>query len=83
MTATSTPLPRKRLRRPLLLLPYIVGIAWTCVHPILSVVTGETKCRGWFIDESSLELGSLRLDAKYYPATSRDNQQGYSTLCET
>ncbi len=60
-----------------------MGIAWTCVHPILSVITGETKCRGWFIDESSLELGSLRLDAKYFPVTSRDKRQEYSTLCES
>lgn len=83
-TATSAPSPPcKRPRWPILLLPYIVGIAWTCVHPILSVITGETKCRGWFIDESSLELGSLRLDAKYFPVTSRDKRQEYSTLCES
>ena len=72
---------RKRRRWPFLLLPYIVGIAWTCVHPILSVITGEPKCRGWFIDESSLDAGSLHIDAKY--SAVHHKTQGSTSLCES
>eukprot|EP00536_Pseudo-nitzschia_multiseries_P005582 jgi/Psemu1/65159/estExt_Genemark1.C_1070013 len=45
----------KRLARILLFLPYIIGILWTCLHPIASVITGELKCRGWYLDEHSIE----------------------------
>jgi len=80
MTA-ATAAGRKRRRWPFLLLPYVVGITWTCVHPILSIITGEAKCRGWFIDESSLDTGSLRLDAKYLTATR--NKEGSTSLCKS
>jgi hypothetical protein len=45
----------KRLVRKLLVLPYILGLLWTCLHPIVSVLTGELKCRGWYIDEHSID----------------------------
>jgi len=45
----------QKLVRVLLILPYIVGILWTCLHPIVSVITGELKCRGWYLDEHSIE----------------------------
>lgn len=45
----------KRRFRILLVLPYVVGIVWTCLHPIVSVLTGELKCRGWFLDENAIE----------------------------
>ncbi|VEU40502.1 unnamed protein product [Pseudo-nitzschia multistriata] len=45
----------KCLARVLLFLPYIVGLFWTCLHPIVSVITGEMKCRGWYLDEHSIE----------------------------
>ena len=35
----------------ILLLPYIIGVLWTICHPIVSVITGESKCRGAYIDE--------------------------------
>lgn len=38
-----------------LIAPYILGIMWTISHPILSIVTGEFKCRGMFIDEAQLD----------------------------
>ena len=41
--------------RILLFAPYAVGILWTSLHPIVSVVTGEAKCRGWYLDEHSIE----------------------------
>lgn len=45
----------QRLARILLFLPYFVGITWTCLHPIVSIITGELKCRGWYLDEHSIE----------------------------
>jgi glycosylphosphatidylinositol transamidase len=45
---------KKRFRK-LLFLPYFVGLLWTCLHPIVSVLTGELKCRGWFLDENAIE----------------------------
>jgi glycosylphosphatidylinositol transamidase len=45
----------RRMVRILLVLPYIAGIVWTCLHPIVSVITGELKCRGWYLDEHSIE----------------------------
>jgi glycosylphosphatidylinositol transamidase len=49
----------KLLRRaiPLLLtVPYLLGLCWTALHPIISVVTGELKCRGSYIDENGLDV---------------------------
>ena len=51
----------KKLRAIHLAVPYAIGIAWFLLHPIVSVVTGELKCRGSFIDESALEPGNLRV----------------------
>ena len=45
----------RRLRK-LLVLPYFLGIVWTCLHPIMSILTGEMKCRGWYLDEHALAL---------------------------
>ena len=39
----------------ILLLPYFIGIVWTCLHPRFSVLTGENKCRGSYIDENALD----------------------------
>ena len=49
----------KLIRRaiPLLLtLPYLLGLCWTALHPIISVITGELKCRGSYIDENGLDV---------------------------
>ena len=54
------PRPPFRLRLRHLLAPYLAGLAWFLLHPLASVVTGELKCRGAFIDENSLEPGMLR-----------------------
>lgn len=37
-----------------LLLPYIVGLLWLSLHPIVSIMTGELKCRGFFVDEKAM-----------------------------
>mmetsp|Transcript_29342 Transcript_29342/g.68942 ORF Transcript_29342/g.68942 Transcript_29342/m.68942 type:complete len:705 (+) Transcript_29342:116-2230(+) len=82
----------KRLARILLFLPYVIGILWTCLHPIVSVITGELKCRGWYLDEHSIEtrfvngqepeyvpshLNNLKLSPRGQPR----NGKGYS-LCD-
>ena len=82
----------QKLVRILLVLPYIVGIVWTCLHPIVSVITGELKCRGWYLDEHSIEtrftvgekpeMVPVHLqDLHSTPLRSNINDSGYS-LCD-
>ena len=52
---------RRKVRTVHLVIPFAIGIVWFLLHPIVSVVTGELKCRGSFIDESALEPGNLRV----------------------
>ena len=50
----------------LIVLPYVVGIAWACLHPIASILTGHfSKPRGWYVDENSLETAYLRSTFQY------------------
>ncbi|KAI2488956.1 Gaa1-like [Fragilaria crotonensis] len=51
----------------LISLPYIIGAVWTLAYPVVSIVTGELKCRGWFIDENSLDAGNFRYNSKFRP----------------
>ena len=53
------------LHRALLTIPYFIGILWTTLHPILSVITGELKCRGQYIDENGLDVHRHRVES--YP----------------
>lgn len=46
--------PRSVPLKPIIVLLYSAGVIWTLLHPIVSVVTGELKCRGSYIDESAL-----------------------------
>ncbi|CAJ1942530.1 unnamed protein product [Cylindrotheca closterium] len=69
---------RRRIYKILLFLPYFVGLFWTCLHPIVSVLTGELKCRGWFLDESAIET---RFSTQQSQATIR-LPGGSATLCE-
>ena len=55
----------KRIIPLLLTVPYFLGIIWTLLHPILSVVTGELKCRGKYIDENGLDVHRHRVES--YP----------------
>ncbi|KAL7517507.1 hypothetical protein ACHAWX_002425 [Stephanocyclus meneghinianus] len=67
----STPakpgLLRRLLQHPKLLLitPYLIGLLWTSLHPLVSIVTGELKCRGIYIDENGLDVHRHRVDS--YP----------------
>jgi len=58
----------KLLRRliPLLLtIPYILGLIWTALHPLVSIITGELKCRGSYIDENGLDVHRHQVES--YP----------------
>jgi glycosylphosphatidylinositol transamidase len=71
---------RQRWRK-LLFLPYFIGIVWTCLHPSFSVLTGETKCRGWFIDEHALSIpSSISKNFKAPPPPAAP--QGFVGLCD-
>ena len=60
----------RRLRPLMYILPYLVGIAWTSLHPLLSIVTGEMKCRGAYIDENGLDVHRYRIPN--YPTSRLD-----------
>ncbi|KAL3787563.1 hypothetical protein HJC23_000051 [Cyclotella cryptica] len=64
---TKARLLHRLLQRPTLLLlaPYLLGLLWTSLHPLLSIVTGELKCRGIYIDENGLDVHRHRVDS--YP----------------
>lgn len=63
----------------LIILPYIAGAVWTLAYPIVSIVTGELKCRGWFIDENSLDAGSFRYNSKFLPPR---KGAGVASMCQ-
>jgi GPI-anchor transamidase subunit GAA1 len=54
----------RRIGHLFLFVSYILGILWTCLHPSLSILTGELKCRGWFLDEHSIEIRFVDAQAK-------------------
>lgn len=43
-------------------IPYFIGLAWFISHPIVSVITGELKCRGMYVDEHQLDIPSLQTE---------------------
>lgn len=58
----------KLIRRaiPLLLtIPYLLGLIWTALHPLVSIITGELKCRGIYIDENGLDVHRHQVES--YP----------------
>ena len=71
----------------LLYLPYFVGIVWTCLHPRFSILTGESKCRGSYIDENALDthFASIRSynDAPIPSTQQPDNiSKKVTSLCD-
>jgi hypothetical protein len=73
-----------------IVLPYIIGIAWIICHPIISIVTGEAKCRGIYTDEHQLDLRGFYTDAYPLERIRRDMQEArrlgggtmdYSNVC--
>ena len=49
----------------LLTVPWFIGIIWMALHPLVSVITGELKCRGQYIDENGLDVHRHRVES--YP----------------
>lgn len=82
---SSTPSKMQRICRKLIFLPYFVGIVWTCLHPVVSVLTGEPKCRGWYLDEHSIEIKFAEISTWQAPSHLKVSlpsmPQGHSTLC--
>eukprot|EP00814_Leptocylindrus_danicus_P019888 CAMPEP_0116004734 /NCGR_PEP_ID=MMETSP0321-20121206/768_1 /TAXON_ID=163516 /ORGANISM="Leptocylindrus danicus var. danicus, Strain B650" /LENGTH=332 /DNA_ID=CAMNT_0003473071 /DNA_START=11 /DNA_END=1006 /DNA_ORIENTATION=+ len=50
------PYPSQKHRLTILAIPYILGLLWFLAHPLISVSTGEAKCRGRFVDEHSFMI---------------------------
>jgi len=85
---------KKRILHILLFyLPYFLGIVWTCIHPIVSILTGEMKCRGWYIDEHSIEYKFVNsawtvpthLNKVVHPLPKKEqaSQNGRTSLCQS
>jgi hypothetical protein len=45
-----------------IILPYAIGLLWILCHPIVSIVTGELKCRGIYTDEHQLDVRSFHTE---------------------
>ncbi len=60
-TTATTLLPLSSSSSFALLLPYILGLLWTASHPLISILTGELKCRGSYIDEHGLDVHRHRV----------------------
>jgi glycosylphosphatidylinositol transamidase len=71
-----------RLRWPILVIPYFIGIVWTSLHPVISVMTGKLHCRGFYIDENALDASAFRTDSKY-DVTPKHLEHGSISLCAT
>ena len=51
-----------KLQNKHIMIPYIIGIVWFLCHPIISVITGELKCRGIYTDEHQLDVNGYGTD---------------------
>lgn len=63
--AGTSPTIKQRRWWPFIVTPFFIGISWTLLHPVVSVLTGELKCRNGYIDENSLEPSNLRTESEY------------------
>lgn len=66
--------------RKLVFLPYFLGLLWTCLHPIVSVLTGEFKCRGSYLDENAIDIKHTKSKVVLSKTTGTNEQ--YKTLCD-
>ncbi|KAL9186919.1 hypothetical protein ACHAXT_010639 [Thalassiosira profunda] len=60
----------------LLTLPWLLGLAWTALHPLVSVITGELKCRGQYIDENGLDVHRHRVAVYPLQRAAANNNEG-------
>jgi len=70
-----------------IIIPYAIGILWILCHPILSIVTGESKCRGIYTDEHQLDVKSFYTDPYPYNEIRRNGVvhvggHGHGSLCD-
>lgn len=76
----------ERIYRTLLFLPYFLGVLWTCLNPVVSIITGELKCRGWYLDEHSIEIkfadGASWDVPSHLKVSLPSTPLGQSNLCE-
>jgi glycosylphosphatidylinositol transamidase len=75
----------QRKLRKFLFVPYFVGIIWTCLHPIASILTGELKCRGWYIDEHALDTqfaSTMAYEAPRHLVVNPPTPQSAANLCD-
>ena len=79
---TSLSTAARRIWWPFLLLPYMIGILWHGVHPIVSVLTGQAHARGWYIDESSLDPSNFRMDTQKHYTSFRPTKASVSNKGE-
>lgn len=63
-----------RLVPVVIVLSWVIGIAWTALHPVVSVVTGELKTRGAYIDENGLDVHRHRV--RSYPLQRKASTDG-------
>lgn len=84
MSHTEASLEAKRkIWWALVIAPYMIGILWHVMHPMLSIFTGDfSNPRRSYIDESSLEPNHFKRDIKYPVIKTRSNERKSSSLCE-
>ncbi len=49
----------------LIIAPFALGVIWILCHPLISIVTGELKCRGVYIDEHQLDPHSYSIHSSF------------------
>jgi glycosylphosphatidylinositol transamidase len=84
-TKESEDKARKRRKKVVLLLiivPYVVGILWHSVHPLVSVFTGHSEPRRWYIDENSLEPAYFRMEDQYDIISKKRKGVAFDSLCQ-
>lgn len=74
--------PKWRSKLPLLLfVPYLAGILWHALHPVVSVLTGHMEARKWYIDENSLEPSYFKMNLQFEALNSASKEWVRRSLC--
>jgi glycosylphosphatidylinositol transamidase len=78
----SKPQSKRHCWLPLIVAPYIIGLTWHCLHPFVSVFTGDLNARRWYIDENSLDPEHFRAVSRYRVRDKAGTTASASSLCE-
>jgi GPI-anchor transamidase subunit GAA1 len=54
---------------------FLIGIIWHSLHAKVSILTGRSSPRGWYIDENALDPGNFDMNRDQYPVLTDNNQQ--------